>query len=164
MIRIEPFREDYARGVTAVILPIQQQEFNIQITLADQPDLLDIASFYQKGSGNFWVALSDGEVIGTIALLDIGQGNGALRKMFVTPAFRGRPHGVALLLLDTLLGWGRSHQMKTIYLGTTAQFLAAHRFYEKNGFSQIEKSDLPSTFPVMAVDSWFYQITLSNGE
>ena len=40
---------------------------------ADQPDLLQIPQFYQSGAGNFWVALDGEEVVGTVALLDIGN-------------------------------------------------------------------------------------------
>jgi hypothetical protein len=43
-----------------------------------------------------------------------------------------------------------------IYLGTTAEFIAAHKFYEKNGFTEVPKANLPETFPVMAVDTKFY--------
>jgi hypothetical protein len=72
MIKIVPFSERYLSGVVDLILTIQKSEFEIPITLAAQPDLLDIPSIYQKGSGNFWVALHGPEIVGTIALLDIG--------------------------------------------------------------------------------------------
>ena len=48
-----------------------------------------------------------------------------------------------------------------VFLGTTDKFLAAHRFYEKKGFRELPKADLPSTFPVMAVDSKFYVLRVS---
>lgn len=159
MIEIKPFSSEHGEGVVSVILPIQQQEFDIPITLADQPDILDIPGFYQKGCGNFWVALADGKVVGTIALLDIGNGQGALRKMFVKAEHRGREHGVAQRLLDGLRGWCVERGVREVFLGTTAKYLAAHRFYEKNGFAEIAKSDLPASFPVMAVDSKFYRWT-----
>jgi hypothetical protein len=72
MIAIVPFADAHRAGVVDVILPIQQVEFGIPISLAAQPDLLDIPAFYQRGNGNFWVALAGKEVAGTIALLDIG--------------------------------------------------------------------------------------------
>jgi hypothetical protein len=40
-----------------------------------QLDLLDIPGMYQKGSGNFQVALHGSEVVASIALLDMGDGN-----------------------------------------------------------------------------------------
>ncbi|MEW6265836.1 MAG: GNAT family N-acetyltransferase [Thermodesulfobacteriota bacterium] len=157
MIEIVPFTDQHRAGVIDVILPIQQSEFGIPITLEAQPDLLDIPGFYQKDRGNFWVALSDGEVVGTVALLDLGRGQGALRKMFVKAPFRGAKHGLARQLLETLLDWCHLKSVRAVYLGTTARFLAAHRFYEKNGFTEIQKSDLPEAFPVMLVDTKFYR-------
>jgi N-acetylglutamate synthase-like GNAT family acetyltransferase len=145
-----------------VILPIQQSEFGIPITLAAQPDLLDIPGFYQRANGNFWVALHRSGVVGTLALLDIGNGQGALRKMFVKAAFRGRQHGVAHRLLDVLLQWCAQRAVGEVYLGTTAKFLAAHRFYEENGFCEVQKSELPGAFPVMSVDTKFYKLVLGN--
>lgn len=160
VIRIAPFVPEHAAGVIEVILPIQQQEFGVAVTLQDQPDLLDIAGFYRRGAGNFWVALDGAAVVGTIALLDIGNGQAALRKMFVRAAWRGRERGVAQRLLGTLLDWGRGQGLREIFLGTTAQFLAAHRFYEKNGFAVTAKEKLPPAFPVMAVDTKFYRRAL----
>ncbi len=154
---IAPFRPEHADGVVSLILPIQQAEFGIPITLQGQPDLLDIPGFYQHGCGNFWVAMDAGMVVGSVALLDIGNGHGALRKMFVAATHRGAGHGVAKALLETLLAWCRAHGVGEIYLGTTEKFLAAHRFYEKNGFRELPRSELPERFPVMAVDSKFYR-------
>lgn len=156
MIEILPFTPRHAQGVIAVILPIQQQEFDIPISLEAQPDLQDIPSFYQKGSGNFWVALADGEVVGTVALIDLGMRQVALRKMFVKGEYRGAEYGVAKRLLDTLLQWCHEHGVKEIFLGTTSKFFAAHKFYEKNAFREIDRDELPSSFPVMVVDTKFY--------
>jgi N-acetylglutamate synthase-like GNAT family acetyltransferase len=161
MMKILPFSPQHGEGVVSVILPIQQEEFGISITLESQPDLLDIESFYQRGNGNFWVAVTGGEVVGTLALLDIGNRQGALRKMFVKSSFRGPEHGVAKRLLDTLLQWCRLRDMQEIYLGTTENFVAAHRFYEKNGFNEVTRSQLPSNFPVMSVDTKFYSLALT---
>jgi GNAT superfamily N-acetyltransferase len=82
----------------------------------------------------------------------------ALRKMFVAPSYRGRECGVAQRLLDTLLDWSRARAVRQIYLGTTARFHAAHRFYEKNGFRLVEPTELPASFPVMQVDTRFYAL------
>ena len=68
---------------------------------------------------------------------------------------------VAATLLDQALTHARQMQLKDIYLGTTDKFAAAHRFYEKNGFLLIERSALPSIFPLMAVDTRFYALRLA---
>lgn len=156
-----PFSLPYASGVRDLILPIQQIEFGVPVSLADQPDLMDIPGFYQKGAGNFWIALDQDQVVGTIGLLDIGQRQGAVRKMFVAATHRGSRQGVASQLLATLLMWSAAHHFEAIFLGTTEKFLAAHRFYEKNGFTLVERQTLPGAFPVMAVDTRFYTRTIA---
>lgn len=161
MIEIVPYAIEHQARVIGLILPIQQSEFGVSITLADQPDLLAIPEFYQMGCGNFWVALAGGEVVGSIALRDLGDGRGALRKMFVRSECRGAGHGVAGGLLLTLLEWCGEKQVRDVFLGTTAKMRAAHRFYEKWGFAEISRSDLPASFPVMAVDTKFYSRSVS---
>jgi N-acetylglutamate synthase-like GNAT family acetyltransferase len=160
VIQIVPFASQQEEQVGALIVGIQRDEFQIAITLEDQPDLQDIPGFYQQGAGNFWVALSDGEVVGTVALLDLGNQQGALRKMFVHPSYRGPGHGVSARLLDTLLEWSRARGLKEVYLGTTEKFRAAHRFYERNSFTQIDAQELPPSFLKMAVDTRFYRRAL----
>jgi N-acetylglutamate synthase-like GNAT family acetyltransferase len=159
-IVIKKFTEDYKDDVIDLILDIQQNEFNIPISKEDQPDLSDIPNFYQSGGGNFWVALYNGRVVGTIALIDIGNHQGALRKMFVKPAFRGSKYNTAKLLLFQVITWVREYGIHDIYLGTTELFLAAHRFYAKHKFVQIKKETLPDTFAIMKVDTRFYQLKL----
>jgi len=156
VVSVTPAGPDDAAAITALILPIQTEEFGVAISLADQSDLMDISGFYGAGAGGFWVARAGERIVGTIALKDIGGGDGALRKMFVAADHRGAGAGVAGRLLDTLMAHAAGHGMRRIILGTTEAFKAAHRFYEKNGFVEIARADLPRAFPVMAVDSRFY--------
>lgn len=159
-IEIRPFSPVYEKKVIDLIVAIQRKEFEIPITADDQPDLKNIPEYYQKGNGNFWVALHKDKVVGTVSLLDISANRAALRKMFVNRDYRGRETGTAQKLLKIALNWAMTRGIRKIYLGTTPQFLAAHRFYEKNGFKEISKKDLPETFPIMKVDTKFYKYVL----
>ncbi|MFS8145411.1 GNAT family N-acetyltransferase [Rhizobium sp. BR 249] len=159
-VEIRAFTVDDADDVLSVILPIQREEFGINITADAQPDLRVIPDYYQSGKGQFWVAVWNGAIVGTLGLKDIGNNQAALRKMFVSAEVRGREHGVAARLLDRLFAHARETGLTDIFLGTTDKFVAAHRFYEKNGFSELAKADLPRSFPLMAVDSKFYRYKL----
>jgi GNAT superfamily N-acetyltransferase len=159
-IEVQPFAPKFTQGIADLIVPIQQDEFGIAITYQDQPDLQDIPGFYQKGAGNFWIATDNGKVVGSVALLDIGNRQAALRKMFVAQSHRGKEAGVAARLLNTLLDHSRAAGLQKIFLGTTDKFLSAHRFYEKHGFQRVPIEDLPSRFPRMAVDTIFYYYDL----
>lgn len=154
-IEIKPFTPQWSGQAAKLVLSIQRDEFGVPISIADQPDLGDIPGVYQQGKGNFWIALDGSALVGTIALLDIGAGQAALRKMFVRANQRGK--GVAAQLLDVLLRWSGERRIWEIFLGTTEHFRASHRFYEGSGFVQIDVRDLPASFPRMAVDTKFYR-------
>ena len=160
MVEIVSHSASLASRVVEFILAIQRDEFGFNIGAEDQPDLLDVANFYQTGAGNFWVALLDGDVVGTIALRDIGKNQGALRKMFVRATHRGKEHGIAARLLERLVLSATGAQVRDLYLGTTEKFVAAHRFYERNGFIQVAAEALPEAFPRMSLDTRFYHRAL----
>jgi GNAT superfamily N-acetyltransferase len=150
--RFEPPDHD---AVVALVLDAQQREFGIAITYDDQPDLQDPLGFFD---GRFWVAVDDDGVTGCVGLLDVGRGTGVVRKMFVDPARRGA--GVAQQLLGTLVAAARDDGMAELLLGTTSAYHAAHRFYEKSGFTRVDPDDLPERFPRVEVDSRFYRLDI----
>jgi N-acetylglutamate synthase-like GNAT family acetyltransferase len=157
--RIVSYTDKYQPSVIDLILPIQQNEFHVPITIDDQPDLKNITLAYQKGNGNFWIAIQKEKVVGTIALIDFGNSQVALRKMFVHHDHRGKDNGVTQLLMDELILWCEQKDVKEIFLGTIDSMHAAHRFYVRNSFEEISKQELPETFPVMRVDNRFFKRT-----
>jgi N-acetylglutamate synthase-like GNAT family acetyltransferase len=157
LLTITQFDPKYTKQVSDLILNIQREEFSVEITLNDQPDLLDINDFYIKSGGTFLIALDNDIVIGTVGLLNISNDVYALRKMFVDSNYRGKETGVARLLLDKTLLWSKEKKAKEVYLGTISKYKAALRFYEKNGFVEVEKENLPKTFPLMKVDDRFFK-------
>lgn len=164
--RIEPYAPQHRNSLIEMILAIQQDEFDLPITYGQQTDLHDIQAAYRVGVGNFWVAQAPGgapdHVVGSIGLHDMGADRrgkriAALRKMFVRENHRGGgAAGPAGLLLKTLEEHARRHGIAEIFLGTTEQFKAAHRFYERHGYTAIDADRLPLTFVRLAVDTRFY--------
>jgi len=157
---VGPYDSSDRDGVLALVLDIQRNEFGVPITAADQPDLSDVPAFYGRGDGGFWVAREGNAIVGTIGLLDHGDGQAALRKMFVRADRRGRDFGVASRLFDALLSHARDRGIRCIRLGTRPEMRVAHRFYEKRGFVAIDAAALPASFPRMQVDSVFYRLDL----
>lgn len=82
-LQIQPIGNSYSEQAIDLILTIQQKEFNVPLTIHDQPDLFEIESFYTEAGGNFWGAFVNGELVGTIALVKFDERAGAIRKMFV---------------------------------------------------------------------------------
>jgi N-acetylglutamate synthase-like GNAT family acetyltransferase len=158
MIEITPYEPHHRDQIVELILNIQQNEFQVPITIKDQPDLLIIDEFYQQRNGQFWVALNvDNQVVGTIALIDNGQPFGTIRKMFVRADVRGKERGVAAALFNILEEKAIENGMSALYLGTVHKLKASHRFYQKNGFDEIQKTELPLNYPLMLVDTMFFK-------
>lgn len=160
MITIKPFESTFTEPLISFILDIQQNEFNLPIKREDQSDLEHIPEEFQQGNSNFWIALDGDQLIGSIALTDLGQHKGALRKMFVHKDYRGPAHGLAKKLLDTLINWAKEKQFSDLYLGTADRLQAAHRFYEKNGFESVVRNEVPDGKYIMAVDTKYYHLAL----
>ncbi|UTN03252.1 GNAT family N-acetyltransferase [Flavobacterium bizetiae] len=158
--QIIPIENKYSSEIVDLILNIQQKEFNVPITIEDQPDLLDIKNFYYNGGGHFWGAFINDELVGTIALIKFSDTKAAIRKMFVKKEFRGKEFSIAQKLLDTLVDYCNENQIDDLYLGTITVLEAALRFYERNHFVRIEKDSLPETFPVMSADNVFCHLKL----
>jgi len=156
-MHITPYNSHDNSVIVDLITSIQIEEFGVATSAEKQPDLLDIPNFYQQGAGNFWLAFVGEELAGTIAIKDVGDGVCALRKMFVKKEYRGKPHGIAAALMQTLVGWAEEHDVKEIYLGTVDVYHAAHRFYEKNGFAEVARHEVPDSVPLMDVDVKYYR-------
>lgn len=155
-ITYKPIGNDYSEEVINLILPIQQQEFNVPTNLSQQQDLLNIEQYYHQTGGGFWGAFDGDRLVGTIALIAYAPDGGALRKMFVRREYRGKEHGIATALLETLLNYATTRGIHDIYLGTVNFLHAARRFYEKKGFEEVTADQLPAAFPRMKVDDVFY--------
>lgn len=161
MLKIEPIIASQNNEVAQMVLHIQQIEFKVPITIAQQPDLYDIVHFYNKDKGEFWVATFDEKIAGCIAMIDCGQGVGCIRKMFVKAEYRGKALSVAQHLLNTLENHAIVNNITALYLGTIPKLEAAVAFYKRNKFEDIPKENLPLVFPIMAVDTLFFEKLIS---
>jgi GNAT superfamily N-acetyltransferase len=157
---ILPIENKYENAIAALIINIQQKEFNVPITLEDQPDLFNIQNFYYAGGGGFWGAFVDDELVGTIALVKFDEHSAAIRKMFVKKEYRGKEFSIAQKLLESLIEYCGENGINDLYLGTVSILEAALRFYEKNHFVRIEKESLPKDFPLMTPDNVFCHLSL----
>ncbi|ANF52586.1 GNAT family acetyltransferase [Chryseobacterium glaciei] len=162
MLEISPVNNTHSKSIIDLVLNIQQKEFNVPITIDDQPDLMQIEDFYFANGGSFWGAFIDGELVGTIALVKFDEKAAAIRKMFVKKEFRGKEHNIAQKLLEILISYCHENGIDEVYLGTVSILKAALRFYERNHFTIIDKELLPAKFPVMNADNVFCFLDLKS--
>jgi GNAT superfamily N-acetyltransferase len=163
-ISIIEYRSIYQTEVVDLILEIQNVEFNLGISLDDQSDLLDIDAYYTGSGGGFWLAVdATGQVVGTIGL-QLKSGIGIMKKFFVPKAYRGADTGCATMLFDTLLNHATSRGVATIVLDTPAAATRSHMFYQRHGFREIERHDLPITYDYPDRNSIFFRLDWKHQE
>ena len=85
--------------------------------------------------GWFLVARLGGEAIGCAGLRRIGEHTGELKRMWISPAARGR--GVARALLDHIEDLARSAGFSEIKLDTNKALVEAHTLYRAVGYQEI---------------------------
>lgn len=153
-MEIETYSGKYDDEIISLILDIQNNEAKIDLPLEEQPDLKDIHRFYQQNGGEFWVAVSDGEVVGTIGLMLKENNCAVMKKFFVRSDLRSQKVGLALY--KKLLSYAENTGVKHIILDTPSAAKASHRFYEKAGFRKILPSELPVEYTFPDRDSLVY--------
>lgn len=55
-MEIIKYREEYKQQIIDLILHIQNAEAGIDLQIEEQPDFLNIPSYYEKNGGEFWYA------------------------------------------------------------------------------------------------------------
>ena len=128
---IVPFEPGHLDGFR-VLVGNTLREFGFEPDPTFDGDLDDPAATYAA----LWVALDGDDVVGSVALRDLGDGALELKRMYLRPDQRGRGLGKELLALA--LGWAREHGARAVRLDTSERMVAAQRLYESHGFRRVE--------------------------
>ncbi|MFL5950400.1 MAG: GNAT family N-acetyltransferase [Gaiellaceae bacterium] len=128
---IVPFEPSYSDGFRSLVADTLR-EFDFEPDLELDGDLDDPGAAYSA----LWVAVDGDDVVGSVALRDLGGGVVELKRMYLRPAQRGRGLGRELLALA--IGWACSNGMTSVRLDTSERMVAAQRLYEAHGFERVE--------------------------
>ena len=92
---------------------------------------------YGEPEGRLYIALSDGEPAGCIALRKIDEESCELKRLYVRPEFRGQHLGE--LLVNKIIDDARLIGYRQIFLDTLPFLESAIYIYKKLGFTVIDK-------------------------
>ena len=101
------------------------------------PDLHDIGAGY--AAGVFLVAVQNGRLIGTGALMPEAPGVARIVRMSVAREMRRR--GIGRAILEALLATAHARGCRQVVLETTATWQEAIAFYERHGFRRVAVRD-----------------------
>ncbi|MCY9662324.1 GNAT family N-acetyltransferase [Paenibacillus chondroitinus] len=83
-----------------------------------------------------------------------------LKNFFVYEQFRGKEFSIGNNLSHVLVDYAKKQGTKIIVLDTPFIAKRSHRFYEKNGFIQINKDELPVQYDYPDRNSLLYRLDL----
>jgi len=61
-MKIILYQDKYKQEIIDLILHIQNDETKINLSIEEQPDLLNVSLYYEKSGGAFWIAVEKDEV------------------------------------------------------------------------------------------------------
>jgi len=145
---IVPFDPQHEHGFRALVSDTLR-EFGFEPDPQIDPDLDDPGATYAA----LWVARAGADVVGSVALRDLGAGVLELKRMYLGRTYRGR--GLGRRLLVTALDWARARGARTIRLDTTEEMQAARHLYEAYGFRRV-----PGEAPRQGQQRLLYELRL----
>jgi putative acetyltransferase len=127
---IVPFEPSHADGFRSLVVETLR-EFGFEPDPELDGDLDDPAATYAA----LWVAVDEDEVVGSVALRELGGDAVELKRMYLRPDQRGR--GLGKNLLTLALDWARTRDVRVVRLDTSERMIAAQRLYEAYGFERV---------------------------
>lgn len=91
--------------------------------------------------GFIWIAIVDGKIVGSSAIVKEGEGEYELAKMAVIPEYQGR--GISRLLIEKSLNKAKQAGAHRVTLFSNHQLTNAISLYEKYGFRHIPVEGSP---------------------
>ncbi len=155
---IKEFNTNQQIELNDFVLGIQNGEFGLGFKRDEQIDLINTTEFYKNGG--FWIAEIENQIVGCIGLQKLNPKIGVLRKMFVKKEFRGKELNIAQKLFEKLKEEAINLEFEKILLDTPSVAEASHRFYQRNGFIEIGKKEIPKGYSFPDRNSKIFELKL----
>ncbi len=140
MIKVGRFKSENQEDVKSLISRIMTEEFGDALNAYPMDDLDQVEKSYGALGEAFFVALDSDRVVGTVAIKKEDDRIALLRRLFVSPDFRGRKIGSKLI--DAALKFCRDVGYQEIVFKTTSKMTGAILVCQKSGFVQRARLNL----------------------
>ncbi len=117
------FAEEYSFGGT----------FKAQVAAS----LAEFSSSFEQDKERLWVAEKNGQIVGSVGVIESSQLQARLRWLLVDPANRGL--GLVKVLLDEAIDFCKQCGYKSIFLETFSELAVAGHLYKSTGFKVTEE-------------------------
>jgi len=107
----------------------------------DRETLGDPENMIVRKGGKVFLAYAQGDAVGCVALIPMGDGVYELSKMAVSPQMRGQ--GIGRRILEHAIAQARELGARSLFLGSNSVLKSAVHLYESIGFRHVPPEDLP---------------------
>ncbi len=132
-VTVEGYSEELAKDFAR--LNYQWIEEYYEVEEHDREQLDDPKSYIIDKGGEILFALIDNKVVGTVALIDMGNGSFELAKMAVDGGYRG--FGIGEKLMDGCVSYSKAAGKQSLVLESNTKQIPAISLYRKAGFEEI---------------------------
>lgn len=139
-VQIRRFSVSDAKQVKGLISEIMAREFHEAQNAYPVQDLDDISSHYGRLGEAFFVAYSNGKVIGTVAIKKEDERTAFLRRLFVSAPFRNQRLGAKLI--RHAISFCDEVGYEEVIFKTTSRMEGANKTCQRCGFVQRAKLGL----------------------
>jgi putative acetyltransferase len=132
---IDKYRQDFRR---------LNLEWLDKYNLTESHDLLildDPQGIVLDNGGFIWLAKAGEEIVGSVGIMNEGEGIFELIKMGVNENWRGK--GIGRMLIEVCLRKAQEIGVRRLILFSNHQLQTALKLYEKYGFKQVEVTGAP---------------------
>ncbi|MBU0633813.1 MAG: GNAT family N-acetyltransferase [Candidatus Omnitrophica bacterium] len=133
-ITIRKFKPQDQLQVYQLISSIMNTEFPLDRQTYSELDINDVSKAYSGKRDIFFVAVNGNMVVGTIAIKEDDRNTALLRRIFVSPEFRGV--GLGNKLIVQAVEFCENNGYRVINFCTTDKMKAANSLCQKNGFKR----------------------------
>lgn len=140
MMAVRGYRTGDSIAVKNLILSIMEKEYPFDRSAYRDTDINDISGIYSGRDSAFFVAESDGRIVGTVGIKKDSNGVALLRRLFVEEKCRKK--GLGTLLIRKALEFCRSKKYKEMVFRATDRMKDAMKLCEKHGFSEKENLEV----------------------
>ena len=117
----------------------------------------DFIHHYKPGRERCWIAEMDGEIVGSVFVVQLSQETARLRLLLVEAKARGL--GLGTRLVEECIRFARRSGYKKLTLWTNSVLLAARRIYQKTGFKIVDQEENHNFGKDLVSETWELDLT-----
>ena len=119
------------------LLFAEEQGFSDTFEAQVAASLAEFSLSFKPDKERLWIAEKDGQIVGSVGIIESSQLQARLRWLLVDP--ENRRFGLGKVLVDEAIDFCKQCGYKSVFLETFSELIAAGHLYKSAGFEIVEE-------------------------